>query len=151
MNQLFSKLMIPIKKVTRADGTFSWPKKPLLVSDSLSDDLPLEQLCLKLKKHLKITSFITFNAFGPATLRIRRDPGFKQVEAYRISITPEGIQITTGSDAGTYYAIQTLCDLVTVSAAVLPCCRIDDARYEDEIIRKVGIGKGLPFVGVPWV
>ena len=127
MNQLFSKLLIPIKKVTCTDGTFSWPKKPLLVSDSLSDALPLEQLQRKLKKHLKITSLITYNAFGPATLRICRDSGFKQVEAYRISVTPKGIQITTGSDAGAYYAIQTLCDLVTVSAGVLPCCRIDDA------------------------
>jgi hexosaminidase len=127
MNQLFSKLLIPVKKVTCTDGIFSWPNKPLLVSQTLSDRIPLEQLQLKLKKHLKFTSCIAYNAFGPETLRIGRGPAIKQVEAYCITVTPEGIQITTGSDAGAYYAIQTVCDLVTLFGGVLPCCRIEDA------------------------
>jgi hexosaminidase len=127
MNQLFSKLLIPIKKVTCTDGIFLWSNKPLLVSESLSDGIPLEQLRLKLKKRLKVTSRISYNAFGPAALSIRRDPAFKQAEGYRMTVTPEGVQIITASDAGAYYAIQTVCDLVALFEGVLPCCRIEDA------------------------
>lgn len=127
MNQLFSQLPIPLKKVICTEGVFSWPDKPLLVSERLGDRIPLEQLQRKLKKYLKVNSRIVYNAFGPAPLRIRRDPAFKQAEAYRITITQEGIQIITGSDAGAYYAIQTLCDLVTLCGGVLPSCRIEDA------------------------
>jgi len=126
MNQLFNKLLVPLKKVTCTDGTFSWPNKPLLVSERLTDRIPLEQLQRKLKKRVKVNSRIAYNAFGPAVLRIRRDPAFKQAEAYRITVIPEGIQIITASDAGAYYAIQTVCDLVTLFGGVLPLCRIED-------------------------
>ena len=77
MRQLFNKLLIPLKKVTCTDGTFSWPNKLLLVSESLSDCIPLEQLQRTLTKRLKVTGRIAYNAFGPAALRIRRDPALK--------------------------------------------------------------------------
>ena len=91
MNQLFSKLLIPIKKVTCTDGTFSWPKNPLLVSERLTDGTPLEQLRRTLKKHLRTSARIAYNAFGPAALRIRRDPAFQHPEGCRLTVTAAGI------------------------------------------------------------
>jgi len=76
MNQIFSQLPIPLKKVICTEGVFSWPHKPLLVSERLTDRIALEQLQRKLKKRLKVNSRIAYNAFGPAPLRIRRDPAF---------------------------------------------------------------------------
>jgi hypothetical protein len=127
MNQLFSKLLVPVKKVTCTEGTFSWPKKSLLVSERLTDGTPLEQLRRTLKKHLRTSAPIAYNAFGPAALRIRRDPAFQQAEGYRMTVTAAGIEIITASEAGAYYAIQTLCDLVALSRGVLPCCEVEDA------------------------
>jgi len=127
MNPLFNTLLIPLKKVTCTQGTFSWPPKPLLVSDRLADCLPLEQFRQTLKKRLKVTGQIADSAVGPKALSIRRDPAFKQAEDYHIKITPEGIEIIAASDAGAYYAIQTVSDLVAVFGGVLPCCRIEDA------------------------
>ncbi|MBW2471142.1 MAG: family 20 glycosylhydrolase [Deltaproteobacteria bacterium] len=104
-----------------------WPTKPLLVSDRLADRIPFERLQQTLKKHLKINSRVVYDSVGPADLRIRRDPAFQQAEAYHIKVTPEGIQVTTGSDAGAYYAIHTLCDLAILFGKALPVCRIEDS------------------------
>lgn len=127
MDKLFNKLPILPKHISCSDGTFSWPRQSLLVSTSMKDNLPLTQLQRKLKKDFSLKSRITYNAFGPATLRIRRDPALKQAEAYRITITPKQIEILSGSDSGAYYAVQTLCDMIALFGNHIPSCRIDDA------------------------
>jgi hexosaminidase len=118
-------LLIPVKKYSPRKGIFKWPKNTLLTSLRREDDLPLEQLSQDLHK-LKVKSRIAHNAFGETTLRIYRDPAISHPEAYRLQITSEGIEIFASGDAGAYYAIQTLRDLVTLQGKSLPACVIED-------------------------
>ena len=93
----------------------------------MTDALPLSQLQETIKQHLSVRANITFNALGPAEARIRQDSAIKHPEAYRIIITPAGIEIIAATDTGAYYAIQTLRDLIALYGRKLPACRIDDA------------------------
>ena len=61
-----------------------------------------------------------------AVLRIYRDKDIANCEAYRLIISREGIEIHAGADAGAYYAVQTLRELVAIYGKVLPLCRIED-------------------------
>jgi hypothetical protein len=118
-------LLIPVKRLIPQKGVFKWPKNTLLASPRLADDLPLEQLSRELKKQ-QVKTRIAHNAFGPATLRIYRDPAMASPEAYRLQITPQGIEIFASGDAGAYYAVQTLRDLIALHGKNLPACAIED-------------------------
>jgi len=118
-------LLIPVKRLTPQKGFFRWPKNALLTSLRLADDLPLEQLSLDLKKQ-KVKTRINHNAFGPATLRIHRAPEIFHPEAYRLSISSDGIEIFAAGEAGAYYALQTLRDLIALHGAALPAGTIED-------------------------
>jgi hexosaminidase len=61
-----------------------------------------------------------------AVLRIYRDKEIANCEAYRLIISREGIEIRAAADAGAYYAVQTLRELVAIYGKVLPVCRIED-------------------------
>jgi hypothetical protein len=120
------KLLIPVQKAVSIKGFFHWPNKVVLASVESVDNLPLRQLGNHLKRQIGIHSRIILNAFDSATLRIRRGQSIKGKEAYRINIHPDSIEILASADAGAYYAIQTLCDLITIHGRVLPACRIED-------------------------
>ena len=121
----FGKLLIPVKKVVFQKGFFRWPRKPVLAGSRSADMLPLKQLCGELSCHL-LKGTIARNAFGPAAVRIHRDKDIANGEAYRIAISPQGIEIYAGADAGAYYGMQTLRDLVAIYGTRLPGCRIED-------------------------
>ena len=59
-------------------------------------------------------------------MRIYRDKEIANCEAYRLIISREGIEIRASTDAGAYYAVQTLRELVAIYGKVLPVCRIED-------------------------
>jgi len=120
------RLLIPVQRVVSINGFFHWPEKVVLVSAEAVDILPLRQLGDHLKQHVGIRSRIVLNAIDSAIVRIRRCESIKGNEAYRIHIHSDGIDIFASSDAGAYYAVQTLCDLVTIHGRVLPACRIED-------------------------
>jgi hypothetical protein len=61
-----------------------------------------------------------------AVLRVYRDKEIADCEAYRLIISREGIEIHAGADAGAYYAVQTLRELVAIYGKVLPTCKIED-------------------------
>ena len=124
---ILGKLVIPVKKSGVTEGVFRWRAKPVLASSRMTDALALTQLQDNIKQQLGFHANITFNTFGPAAVRIHRDPAIKHREAYRIVINPNGIEITAGTNAGAYYAIQTLRDLLGLYGRNLPACRIDDA------------------------
>ena len=48
-------------------------------------------------------------------------------EGYRMAITPREIRIEGGSEAGVYYALQSLRQLVVAHPNRIPCCTIEDA------------------------
>ena len=120
------KLLIPVKKVVFGTGSFHLTTQSILTSSSWADKLPLTQLamdCSRLKLHVNITDIMP----SQAALRIYRDKKIKIQEAYRLIINQRGISVYAGSDAGAYYAIQTLGELLKIYGPVLPLCRIDDS------------------------
>jgi hexosaminidase len=120
------KLLIPVQRAVSMNGFFRWPGKVVLASVEAADSLPLGQLGDHLKRHLGVHCRISLNAIDSASVRIRRCQSIKGNEAYRINIHTDGIDIFASSDAGAYYAVQTLCGLVTIHGWVLPACRIED-------------------------
>lgn len=121
----FARLLIPVRKVIFKKGLFRWPARPVLASCRNADTLPLEQLNCNLANHF-LKARVIRNAFGPTTLRIHRDVKIANCDAYRITITQNGIEVYAGADAGAYYALQTLRDLVAVYGTTLPACIIED-------------------------
>jgi len=119
-------LLVPVQKFTRRAGTFRFGPRPVLASANTADTLPLGQLAADLKRRGRTAARIERNAFGPADVRIRRDPKLTTPDAYRIDISPAGVEIAASADAGAYYAVQTLRELLTGHGRRLPCGRIDD-------------------------
>jgi len=118
-------LLIPVKKVSRQKGIFRWPVRPLLACCHNADLLALHQLSSDLLKHsLKVS--LRRDVSGPAELKVARDKNIANHEAYRLVIAPEGIEIYAGADAGAYYALQTLREIVSIYGRELPACRIED-------------------------
>ncbi len=122
----FDQLLIPVQKVTRLGRVFRWPLRTVLTSEQIADSTGLKQLHSDLQKQLKIKSRITSNTCEWATLRISRIRNLKHPDAYRMTITQERIEIVAVTNAGAYYAIQTLRDLLTLYGRQIPACRIDD-------------------------
>ncbi|MFA5238750.1 MAG: family 20 glycosylhydrolase [Phycisphaerae bacterium] len=121
----FAKLLIPVKKVIFRKGSFRWPARPILAGSQTADIAPLKQLNKDLaRRNLKAS--VTKNVFATTAVRIYRDKKIENDEAYRLIITKDGIEIFTKADAGAYYALQTLRDLVSIYGKVLPACIIED-------------------------
>ncbi|MCD4824761.1 MAG: family 20 glycosylhydrolase [Phycisphaerae bacterium] len=118
--------LIPVRKTVSQRGRFRIPAKVVLATARPADDLPLEQLSNDITaiKGLKVR--VVHNAFGPATVRVSRDAKISNVEGYRIVISPDGVEIFACTDAGVYYGIQTLRELLRIHGRSLPACRIDD-------------------------
>ena len=119
-------LLIPPKRVSHRPGVLAWPKAPVLASPTTADLLPLGQLSADLLRRVGVQARIERNAFGPATLRIRRDPAIRGPQRYRLEISPRGIEIAASDDAGAYYAIATLRELLAVQGRRLGACVIED-------------------------
>jgi hexosaminidase len=62
---------------------------------------------------------------GAITLRLRPDAP-EGVEAYRLEVTPERIDVTACDARGLFYGIQTLRQLVAASPQAVPAVRIED-------------------------
>jgi hexosaminidase len=120
-----SDLLIPVQKVHRGRGRLVWPKLITMASTSTVDTLPLQQLAGDLRQQKRRVK-LTHNAFGPATLRIQRDRSIEHQEGYQLAIMANEINIIASDDAGAYYAIATLRDLVRVHGRSLPVMEIED-------------------------
>lgn len=56
----------------------------------------------------------------------RRDRSLTQLDHYQLTITPAGIDLVSATDAGAYYGVQTLRELLRMHGSRLPCLRIED-------------------------
>ncbi|MFZ0035146.1 MAG: family 20 glycosylhydrolase [Sedimentisphaerales bacterium] len=121
----FAKLLIPVKKVRFRKGIFRWPNRPLLSSGQPADSIPLEQLRKDLTEK-NIMARVVKGNFGQATVKISRNEKIENDEAYHLNITAYGIEGYAKTDAGAYYALQTLRDLISIYGKVLPACIIED-------------------------
>jgi hexosaminidase len=61
-----------------------------------------------------------------ASLKTHRDTGISNPEGYRLKITRKGIEVFAKTEAGEYYALQTLQDLTAGGGGNLPVCEIED-------------------------
>lgn len=121
-----STLLIPVRKTKLANGTFRFENGATLASPRSADAVPLEQLRDKLKSAGLKKLHITFDAATPAAVRIYRSASIPHAEGYRLTVAESGIDITVRTDAGAYYAVQTLIDLLSLHGTTLPACRMDD-------------------------
>jgi hexosaminidase len=86
-----------------------------------------DKLLIPVKKVVFGKGFFRFaGSLGPDELRIYRDRTIKNREGYRIEIRPESIEISAEANAGAYYGVQTLKDLITIYGNRLPVCVIKD-------------------------
>ena len=121
----FDKLLIPVKKIDSGKGFFRWPDKAVISSVQERDILPLQQLAGDLARNSVKAHFVR-DVACPAELKIYRDRKIKNHQAYKISIGSGGIEIFAGADAGAYYAVQTIRDLIAIYGRSLPACVIKD-------------------------
>ena len=118
-------LLIPVKKYTKADGVFVWPQVPVLAGCS-GDAVGLEQLSADLNGLSGIKPKVVFDASSVHTVLVRRG-GTGGSESYRLTISDGGVEIESADDAGSYYAIQTLRDILALQGRQMQCCVIEDA------------------------
>ena len=121
-----SDLVVPVRQRESHRGLFRWPKQVVLASARSADVLPLGQLAADLKARLGLRVRIERDAFGPAAVRVRPDHTVAHGEGYCLAVSPGGVEIFASADAGAYYALQTLRELLGVYGAAIPACAIDD-------------------------
>jgi hypothetical protein len=121
----FAKLVVPVKKIGLRKGFFRWPARPAFACSNMADAIGLKQLIRDLSKH-HINANITSDSSRQATLRIYRYKKITNSEAYRLTITQTGLEIHAKTDAGAYYALQTLREMTAIYGKVLPLCKIED-------------------------
>jgi hypothetical protein len=119
-------LLIPVKRIADLKGSFHWPVDSILAGSSPADMLPLEQLAKDISRRFHARPQLTLNTSSAAAVQIRRDKNISGEEAYQLKILPGGIEIAAGGDAGAYYAVQTLRDIIAIEGREFPCCRIED-------------------------
>lgn len=91
---------------------------------TVRDEKLFEKLLIPIRKVTFQKGFFqTGEVFKPKTYR---DKTIKNSEGYKIRITPRGIEVFAATDAGAYYAIQTLKDLAKIYGNRLPACVIED-------------------------
>ncbi len=119
--------LIPVRRYRELPGSFKWPDAIRLNSSRDVDALPLGQLTEDLKRFVGGRVLSSFDGVGRGNVVIRRDPTVKAAEGYRLEVQKNGVAVGASTDAGAFYGIQTLRELVRAHGEKLPCCRIDDA------------------------
>jgi hypothetical protein len=90
----------------------------------IKDERLFEKLLIPVKKVTFRKGF--FRLTGSLEPRTYRDKTIKNSEGYKIKILPSGIETFAATDAGAYYARQTLKDLAAIYGDRLPACIIED-------------------------
>ncbi|MGC9453324.1 MAG: beta-N-acetylhexosaminidase [Phycisphaerae bacterium] len=119
------ELLIPVRQCRKAEGVIDWPEGPLLAAAEDADRLPLEQLAADLRR-LGLKARVAPGGTGASAVTVARDSSISGPEAYRLTVGKKGIRVLASGDAGAYYGLQTLRDLLAVHGPAIPCCRIDD-------------------------
>lgn len=118
-------MIVPVKSFKKTGGAYVLPRAVVLASPRTADDLPLRQLARDARALGRQVRRV-YGAVGPAAVRITRD-ATGAPESYRMEITPAGVRITSSADAGAYYGVQTLRELLRDGNGRVPCGVITDA------------------------
>jgi hypothetical protein len=117
--------VVPVREFKRMASRFTFSSRPDLTSIHGSDLLPLRQLRDDLARRNTAARVRRGSALGEVA--VRRDRGVVHAEGYRLRVAITGIEITAATDAGAFYGIQTLRELISIYGLRLPCCEIEDA------------------------
>ena len=91
---------------------------------TIKDEKQFEKLLIPVKKVTFQKGF--FQLTDSSKPKTHRDKTIKNNEGYKIKILAKGVEIFAATDAGTYYAIQTLKDLAAIYENKLLVCLIED-------------------------
>jgi hypothetical protein len=127
--------LIPVRRLRPLPGEFAWPKRVMLSSARDADRVALEGLQSSLRRELKRSSRLVWTGADAGTVRLVRQPKIEGNEGYRLTVSENDIEIAAATDAGIFYGVQTLRELITMCGEKMPCCRIDD--YPDFARRAV--------------
>ena len=108
--ELNEQLLIPVRRFRASGGALVLGDQITLASGEARDALPLKRLAATLKKSLGVRCRVVRDCNG-ADVRIVRRLTTTYADAYRIVISPAGIEISAGDDAGAYYGVMTVCEL----------------------------------------
>ncbi|NLF30661.1 MAG: family 20 glycosylhydrolase [Planctomycetes bacterium] len=115
--------LVPPRRVTPADGQWRLPKRVVLGSDSDADALGLEKTAAVVRQSGRDAV-----VGGPdAQVRVVRNARLTDPEGYRLTIGPAGVTVEASTDAGAFYGLATLRELLRMGGAALACMKIDDA------------------------
>ncbi|MFA5554671.1 MAG: family 20 glycosylhydrolase [Phycisphaerae bacterium] len=93
---------------------------------AITDESRLSKLLIPVKKAIFQKGFFRLPEPIESAIKKHRDKNIRNSDAYRLTINRNGIEIFSKTEAGTYYALQTLQELKTICGKNLPLCRIED-------------------------
>ena len=111
---MMPSFLIPVRRLRSLPGSFTWPRRVGMVSARDADAVALEGLKGYLKRYLGRGAVTTWRAGGTGDVCIIRDAAVKGEEAYRLTVTPAGIEVAARTDAGAFYGVQTLQELIVM-------------------------------------
>ncbi len=119
-------LLIPVRQWKAGAGRYTFPDRAVLSSPHAADALALTQVQHMLNRCGVKRVHVEAGVRPGTTLRVRRSSKVTQAEGYRLAIARDGITVEAGTDAGAFYALQTLRDLLALHGRSLPCGVIND-------------------------
>ncbi|MBU0676523.1 MAG: beta-N-acetylhexosaminidase [Verrucomicrobia bacterium] len=120
-------LLIPVRRYRKTPGRFRIPRHVTLAPHTACDEVPLLQLVQDLRISCAVEARLLAVGSPSADIRVSRDGRIRHQEGYRLEISHTGVRVLSASDAGAYYGLQTLRELVRQQGASLPCCLVSDS------------------------
>ena len=121
------ELLTPVRRCSAHSGTFSLPQRITIQTAAPREDAQAVKTLGAELRSFRFTVPQRTPKSVPANITLIRDPKITGAEAYRLTVSPEGIEIRSSGAAGAYYAVQTLRQILRHHPRRIPCCRIDDA------------------------
>lgn len=117
--------LIPPRRVRAGRGTYHCKGQVDLAAPRSADAFALSLLAEDLKAH-GLEAKVLPGVAQDAAVRIVRRACPDGPESYRLRIDDSGVEILAGDDAGAYYGVATLRDLLACHGTALPRLVIDD-------------------------
>lgn len=118
------RFLVPPKSIVQGDGSFTLSDDVTIAGIHAVDRIPALQLIGELSKHGCRARFSTNTT--AAEVVVRRDRSVRDPEGYRLNVSESGVSISSSTDAGAYYAIQTLRELIRAERRTIPFVAIED-------------------------
>ena len=119
-------LLIPPRRARFNNTRTRLGKSITLASDSKADRLGLAKTADVLARSGRRAQW-AIGRNEAADVRVVRGGSVEHEEGYRLEITPKGVTISARTDAGAFYGLATLRELIHLRGGDLPCGVIQDA------------------------